>query len=75
MSWLKPTVIEMNIHSLPRILRRTPIPLFRQVGDALNIVSVASEYAVERGYVSTPDLASPAILRYEETALGSTRVI
>jgi len=65
----------MNVHSLPRILRRSSIPIFRQVGDALQVVSIASEYAVKKGYVSTPDLASPAILAYEDSALGSTRVI
>jgi len=65
----------VSVQSLPRILRSSPIPIARYVGEALTAVEVASVYAVEKGYVSTPDLASPDILRYEHSALGSTRVI
>ena len=65
----------VSVHSLPRILKRSPVPIARYVGEALTVVEIASVYAVERGYVSTPDLASPDILRYEHSALGSTRVI
>ena len=66
----------MNIQSFPRILRRQPyIPILRNVGDALTLVSIASEYAVVSGQISTADLASPSILKYESSALGSTRII
>lgn len=59
-----------------RMLRRSSAPpVFRIVGEALVLTAEVSQLAVEKGWISTPDLASPAILRYEDSALGSTRVI
>jgi len=65
----------VTVRSIPRLLRRSPVRTVRYIGEALTIVEVASEYAVSRNMISTADLASSEILRYEHSALGSTRVI
>jgi len=63
------------VRSMPRLLRRSPVRMVRYIGEALTVVETVSEFAVSRNMISTPDLASSEILRYEHSALGSTRVI
>jgi len=64
-------------YDLLRTLRRSKSapPVVRVLGEALALHVEASKLAIEKGMISTPDLASPAILAYEESALGSTRLI
>lgn len=53
---------------------RTQGPV-RILAEALVLTFEIQQHEVEAGRISTPDMFSPEIQRYEQSALGSTRII
>lgn len=51
------------------------IPGIRVLVAALEVSSDVAQKEIEAGRISTPDYYSEAIQKYEQSALGSTRII
>jgi hypothetical protein len=51
------------------------IPMVRVLGSALEVNQKIIEHEVNAGRISQPDYYSKEIQRYEQSALGSSRII
>lgn len=62
------------LRRLKRTKNKTKGPA-RILAEALVLHVAITEHEVEAGRISHPDMFSPEIQRYEQSALGSTRII
>lgn len=72
-----PIALDFDLDKVLRRAKKTPQVQgpFRIFLESIVLFSEVAQNEVEAGRISTADLNSPQIQRYNESALGSTRII
>ena len=55
--------------------KKSSVPVVRGLQTALDVAQIVIEHEVEAGRISQPDYYSKEIRKYEQSALGSSRII
>lgn len=63
------------LHEVSKLGTGSFLPMVRVLSSAVEVAGKVAEQEVEAGRISTPDYYSKEIQRYEESALGSSRII
>ena len=63
------------LHEVSKLGTGSFLPMVRVLSSAVEVAGEVAQQEVEAGRISTPDYYSKEIQRYEESALGSSRII